>query len=48
MRADIQPSAAFFSIISGVAGLLDFAAALQTLVPDHQEVLAITLDGMFS
>ena len=44
-RAVLQWSAAFFSAISRVAGLLDFAGAIQQQVVDHQEVLSVTLDG---
>lgn len=31
-------------LTSGVAGLLDFACALQQLVVDHQEIFTVTLD----
>ncbi len=46
-RAVFQLRAAFLAVISGVAGLLNFAGALQNLVIDHQEVMTITLNQMW-
>ncbi len=43
-RAVFQLSAAFFSVISGVAGLFSVAGAVQHHVVDHMEVLTVTVD----